>query len=581
MFSKYYMSELAYLREMGRTFGLANPSVAGLLVERGTDPDVERLLEGVAFLTARIRERVEDAIPEMVQGLTELLLPHFLRPLPSCSIVEFTPQMRVLRGRSRVAAGAELAARPVEGTSCLFRTTADLDLLPISVEDAFLDQKSVTSPKLRLSLQTHEQGRLEIFRPAGLRFFIHGELSTCAHVLLWLLRYCQHVEVRTASGAQVRLGPEAIQAVGFEREFPLLPWPRASDGYRLLQEYFTLPQKFMFFDVRGLDAAAHISEERFELIFQLERPPPLDGRVYREMFRPNCVPVINLFSTTAAPILHHALDTEHLLRASELPPHHMEVYSVDSVIGLRAGQSGRRLYRPFYEFAHTAGEEEEARFFRLRRTPSPVNDGIDTYLALQAPRDVAPSLGAEETLSLDLTCTNRSLPTELQVGDICQVTASSPTLARFKNIAPVTRPARAPLASELHWRLLSHLAIDQSSLADAASLRRLLDLYNFQALSDELAARANRQRINAVSASDCRPVTRFLEGAPLRGTRMVLDVEESRFTGPGDAYLFGAVLHEVLASNVTINSFNELVLRLQPSQTEYPWPPRNGSQPIL
>jgi type VI secretion system protein ImpG len=259
-----------------------------------------------------------------------------------------------------------------------------------------------------------------------------------------------------------------------------------------------------------------------------------------------------------------------------MEPRHAEVYSVDQVTGLQPGRDERRLYQPFVDFAHASDEGEEPAFYRLRRVSSPIDDGLDTYLSLETARDVAPSL-REETLSIDLTCTNRSLPARLQVGDVCLPTFSSPTHARFRNITPVSRPARPPLGTELHWRLLSHLAINQRSLADAAVLRRLLELYNFHALTDNLAGRANRLRINAVRAVEVRPGTRFLQGIPVRGNRMTVALDETSFAGAGDSFLFGCVLDELLSANVTLNAFNELVLKLRPSQVEYTWQPRNGS----
>lgn len=580
MFSKYFLSELAYLREMGRAFGLANPGVAGMLVERGTDPDVERLLEGFAFLTARIRERVDDDIPEMVHVLTDLLLPHYLRPVPASTILEFTPHVKALRGRSVIAAGAEIAARPLDGTSCVFRTTSDVDLLPLTLEEALLDKSSVTSPVLRLFFQAHEPLYSEIFRPKGLRLFIHAELATSALVLLWLLRYCRGVQVSDGNGRTVQLGARAIHPLGFDKDFRLLPWPGAAEGYRQLQEYFTLPEKFLFFEVRGLDAARHIASDRFEISFQFERPPPLEARVGQEMFRLHCAPAINLFSTSAHPLRHSVLSQDQLLRAESVEPRHMEVFSVDSVIGLQAGINERRHYRPFFEFAHAARDGLEPAFYRLRRAASPIDDGIDTYLSLETPRDVTPSI-AEETLSIGLTCTNRSLPTRLQVGDVHLPTVTSPTNARFRNISPVSRPARAPLGTELHWRLLSHLAVNQQSLSDVEVLRRLLELYNFKALTDDLAARATRLRINAIQSVEVKLGTRFLDGSPLRGNRITVGLDETNFLGVGDAFLFGCILDELFASNVTLNAFNELGVRLQPSQMEYAWPPRNGTQLTL
>lgn len=580
MFSKYYLSELAYLREMGRAFGTANPSIAGLLAERGADPDIERLLEGVAFLTARIRERVDDDIPEMVHVLTDLLLPHYLRPVPASTIVEFTPQLRALRGRSTVPAGVELAARPIDGTSCTFRTTTEVDLLPLTLEEALLDKSSVTSPVLRLFFQVHEPVYPEIFRASGLRLFIHGELATSAHILLWLLRYCRGAQFRTESGKVLQLGPGSIHATGFDRDFRLLPWTRSSDGYRQLQEYFTLPEKFLFFEVRGLDAARSIAEDRFEIAFPLERPPPLDARIDRETFRLHCAPAINLFSTAAHPLRHHSLTSEHLLRAEGLEPRHMEIFSVDSVTGLRPGSTERRNYRPFFEFAHAASENAEQSFYRLRRAASTIDDGVDTYLSLDTPRDVTPSL-SDETLSIELTCTHRSLPTRLQVGDVHLPTISSPPNTRFRNISPISRPGRAPLGTELHWRVLSHLAVNHRSLACPDTLRLLLELYNFKSLTDDLAARATRLRINAIRAVEAQPGTRFLEGTPVRGNRTRITIDEQNFLGAGDAFLFGCVLDELFASNVTLNAFNALSIRLQPSQMEYTWSPRNGTQSIL
>src|SRR5687768_13110135 len=171
MFGKFYQAELAFLRETGKAYGLAHPQLAGLLAEKGGDPDVERLLEGFAFLTARIRERIDDAVPEVVHSLVDLLLPHYLRVLPSCSVVEFSPHARLLRGRSRIPTGAEVGSKPVEGTTCVFRTTRPVDLLPLTLVETVLDQSSPAAPVLRVQFQVAEQGRSEIFQEEGLSLF--------------------------------------------------------------------------------------------------------------------------------------------------------------------------------------------------------------------------------------------------------------------------------------------------------------------------------------------------------------------------------------------------------------------------
>lgn len=584
MGAKYYESELAYLREMGREFALVHPSTAGLLAERGNDPDVERLLEGFAFLTARIRERVDDAVPAIVQGITELLLPHFLRPIPATSIIQYSPAIKALRGVQPVARGAKVASLPMQGTSCQFRTTQDVELLPLQVVDAQLDETAASRPVIRLVLETTEAGRPLVPRREGIRLLLHGDMSLCAMLYLWMRRFLVGVELRNGGRTATIGGANVVRAVGWTDGDALLPWPTFSQpGYRYLQEYFTLPNKFLFLDVVDLHKAGELTDDRIELRFSFERPPALEGRISADNFRLHCTPVINLFETSADPVKLDPLVYEHLLRASGMNPKHMEIYEVTEVIGVRQGQTQRRSYKPFFGFAHGGGgkaREQELAYFTLRPTPSPIDDGVDMYLSVVTPRDVAPN-EVEETLSLDVRCTNRSLPAELQLGEINTTPRGTSSAAAFKNITAVTTPVRPSLGSELHWRLLSHLAINRQSLGDADTLKALLALYNFQKDTSPVVGRANELKIEAIRSVDTTPITRMMQGAPVRGVQTLIELDEARLGTAGEAFLFGCVLDELFASHASLNSFNELRVRLHPSKTVLRWPARSGSQPIL
>lgn len=579
MFSRLYQGELAFLRAMGKAYAEANPTSAGLLAERGGDPDVERLLEGCAFLAARVRERIEDSIPEMVHDLSELLLPHYLRSVPAATIVEFTPVPGALRARLRVPGGTEIASVPVEGTSCRFRTAADLDLLPVTVQDVGLDQAIGATPTLRVQIQGSPQALPAVLQPDGIRFFVQGELPFAATLLLWMARHLKDVEVKSAKGS-VRLPSGAVRVVGFDPSFSLLPWPRfAPPGYRPVQEIFALPQKFLFFEVRELQAAASVADERIEFLFRAERPPELPARVSKDALHVNCIPAVNLFQTTADPVKFETLGEEHLLRAAELAPGHMEIYSVDAAVGVPEGPGERYPYHPFASFSHgTLGKG--ARYYRLRRALSPVNDGLDTWISLSRPIDAGVGAGPE-VLSLDVTATNRSLPAQLKLGEVSQPTPASPTLARFRNITQVTKPIRPPLGTELHWRLVSHLAASRAPLDGADALRELLELYNFQGLADQQSGRANRLRIEGIREVSVTGARRVVQGAPVRGSRASIVLDEGHFAGIGDAWLFARALDELLGAQVPINSFSELQVKLAPSQREYNFAPRSGGRPVL
>jgi len=579
MFSRLYQGELAFLRAMGKAYAEANPATAGLLAERGGDPDVERLLEGCAFMAARVRERIEDSVPEIVHDLAELLLPHYLRSVPAATIVEFSPVPGALRARLRVAAGTEIASVPVDGTSCRFRTSADLDLLPLTVQDVALDQAIGATPALRVQLQTSAQALPAVLQPDGIRFFVQGELPFASTLLLWMARHLKEVEVRSARGS-VRLPTASVRTVGFDPSFSLLPWPRfAPAGYRPLQELFALPQKFLFFDVRDLQAAAAVGDERFEIVFRAERPPELPARVSKDALHVNCVPAVNLFRTAADPVKFDAIGEEHLLRAAEVPPGHMEIHSVEAAVGIPEGPGERRPYHAFTSFAH-GPLGRDARYYRLRRALSPVDGGLDTWISVSRPIDAGVGPGPE-VLSLDVTATNRSLPAQLKLGEVSQPTPASPTLARFRNVTQVTKPIRPPLGTELHWRLVAHLAASRAPLDGADALRELLDLYNFQGLVDQQSGRANRLRIEGIREVSVAGARRVVQGAPVRGSRAILTLDEDHFAGLGDAWLFSRALDEMLGAQVPINSFSELVVRLAPSQREYAFAPRSGGRAVL
>ncbi|HTT70461.1 MAG TPA: type VI secretion system baseplate subunit TssF, partial [Anaeromyxobacteraceae bacterium] len=368
MFSKHYQDELTFLRATGKAYAEANPSTAGLLAERGGDPDVERLLEGFAFLAARVRERLEAGVPEVIHDLTELLLPQYLRPIPAATVVEMVPIPGALRNRARVPVGTELASAPVDGTPCRFRTTADLDLLPVAVQEVLLDQSVSALPVLRVQLQVAPQAAAALFQPEGLRLFLHGEFPSASALLLALARHLRGLKVRALpSGRPVPLPPSALRLVGLTPELPLLPWPAlAPEGYRTLLEYFTLPQKLLFFEIRDLQLAREAAAERIELALELERPPELPARLGKDSLRTNCVPAVNLFRASADPVSVEALGEEHLLRAAEIPPLHMEIQAVESVLCAPQGPGERRPLESFTSFRHgPAGRG--ARYYRLRR----------------------------------------------------------------------------------------------------------------------------------------------------------------------------------------------------------------------
>lgn len=565
MFDHYYHAELSHLRELGRSYAHKHPALAGMLAERSNDPDVERLLEGFAFVAARLRQRVDDAAPELIESLVELLLPHTLRPTPACSIVEFRHASTATRGRVRVERGTRLLARPVEGTRCTFTTTRPIEVLPLRLVSSRLDDAHGTKPELTLRFEAEPGAEPAIFRREGLCLHLHGEHALTTQLYLWLARHLSSVSLRMVDGRYVELGADVVRLAGFANDDTLLPWPAFSPhSARVLLEYFTLPEKFLFFEIASLDRAAHVATSSFELVLRFSRPPPLPGRLPEHTLRLHCVPIVNLFEVPAEPLRVGIDERATLLRALGVDPSHMEVFSVQSVAGSSPGAE-RREYLPFHSFQQTRLPGTALDYYKLTRLPSPIDEGAHTSLTLH--RSLEAALARDrETLSIDLLCTNRGLPTELAVGDVAIASPDLPSALTFSNITRVSPPVRAPLGSDLLWQLVSQLALTRRSLADRDALVSFLSSIRHHDRSERAERRAQQSRLASVLSVQAETITRVLGGAAVRGSLYRVELEQAGFASVGDAFLFGAVLHRVLALDARVNTFADLHVTIAPSQ---------------
>ncbi len=586
MFNKYYQDELAFLREMGREFSQAYPALSPMLAERGSDPDVERMLEGFAFLAGRIRQKLDDEFPEVTHGLLSLLWPHYLRPVPSLSMLEFRPVANAVGERTRIRRSTEIASVPMEGTRCRFQTCYDVDLYPLEVAGAELEERQGFPVTLRLGFQVGEGVQFKQLNMGPLRIFLHGEPALANLLYLWLTRNVQEIVVQGflegRPSQQITLPLSSLQPSGFADEEALLPYPQNSfSGFRLLQEYFALPAKFSFIELSGLGRIAEMQTgRRFEVLFRFKKGIDKLPRVSAENFRLFCTPIINLFPHTADPIRLEHDRVEYRVRPASVDARHYEIYSVDKVFGWIQGQARPRQYSPFYSFMHDVGVAQDPIFYQIRLRGSVAGEGTDTFMAFVSEQE-AHVLPSAETVSLDLTCTNRRLPDLLRIGDISAATQQSPEYATFRNISGVTPSVRPPLDRGLHWRLLSHLALNYLSLISADALRSVLEVYNFHALVDRQAARENQLRLDAIQRVHSAPMDWLFKGVPVRGTAIEVDLLESGFSGEGDLYLFSTILNELFALYASVNSFTRLTVRGTTQGEVYQWPPRLGRQILV
>lgn len=578
MIEKYYQRELSHLRDLAADFAKAHPAVAPLLSGPSADPDVERILEGTAFLSGLVYEKLDDDFPEIVHGLIQLIFPHYLRPIPSSTLIRFTPK-RGLMETVHVKAGTAIDSVESEGTRCTFTTSYGVELHPLSLTGATFEALGGENGRLSLSLSLSPNMQPSALRADSLRFHLGGDYAEATR-RYWLL-FTRLKEIRLVpgdGGAPMSLRPSSLKPVGFGEDETLIPFPaRSFPGYRVLQEYFILPEKFLFFDITGLGAWRSRGQgPSFSIEFLFEKLPPELPPMRAEHFLLYVTPALNLFPYHSDPILLDHRKPEYPIRPSAQNREHYQVFTVNKVTGFVQGSVAEREYQPFEMFNP---QVETTPVYSLHHRLSPLGGKAELHLSVAYPG--AQELPKPETLSIEIMCTNASLPENLRAGDVRMPTETSPELAEFTSIRPPTAPVQPPLGNNMLWRLLSHMYLNYLSMATAENLRSMLKLYIFTETRDRMAVLANTRRVDAIAALSVKAVERFVRGRVARGQDIKLTLDRQSFAGEGDMFLFGSVLDVFLGNYAAINSFTRLTAEDTLRKERFIWPERLGDRPLL
>jgi type VI secretion system protein ImpG len=610
----YYNQELEFLRRFGSQFAAEHPKIAGRLRlgdDLSEDPHVSRVIEAFALLAARTRLKIDDDFPEITHAMLGVLYPHYLAPIPSTAIVEFSLDRR----QADLVAGYEIAAgESVESESttdgvCQFRTAYPVKLFPLRIHAATYRGQPFSCPPTSATAASESvlQISLKSLRssvPIGtmdlrtIRFFIRG----LSHAAMDLYELVQNdvVEVLIAKSADdpspIRLGSKAIKPVGFAEDESLLPaQPRTFSGYRLLSEYFSSPEKFMFFDVTGIDPAKLASfEEDLSVFVLLKRHVgAIEPFVAADTIRIGCTPIVNLFEHRTEPIRVTQGSTEYRVVPDARQPRAFEVHTINRVTAIDT-EKRETIYYPFYSVRHAAERQSRRGFYHLHRRPAELSGGetdraTDVFLSL-VDLDFRPQDPAGTVLDIRALCTSRNLPERLEFGGghpQMQLVRGGPVMPP-KCITQPRATVRPPLGQGSFWRLISHLSLGHISLFDqtqgASALREILSLYEYGKSSDV------RQRIDSLqSVSYTHGVARCESNASggvgattfCRGLDLKLLIDEEKLSS-GGAYLFGAVLENFLALYASINSFTRVTLHS--TLREEPiakWPARSGRKTLL
>ena len=600
-FLTYYLSEMDRLRVAGSELSQTHGHLAGNLdfhAAETEDPQVARLIESFAFLTARLQQRFDAQFPEIPTALLESLYPQLVAPIPAMAIAEFQvspKQDRALEGVV-VPRGTEIYA-PIEGGSdCRFRTGSALPLWPIEVTDVtilsrdeiagFDDQPDVQAC-VRVTLSCLGETRtFNQLKPGALRFYLDGDRSARFRLLELLAINVARVAVMRPGATHPVVMPApglALRQVGLDPQEALLPYREAAhQGYRLLQEYFAYPDKFMFVELTGITEDVLGTARTLDLLFLLDAEPEANLRVDARSLRLGCVPVINLFPRTSEPIRLDHQSVDYPLEADMRNAPFTEVHTVEWVSRSADDNTVDRI-PPYFGADPDKAERGSLRWIARRYpTINPRLSGTDVQLSF-VDQALDPAVVAQEVLFARLLCTNRSLARQVSPFTSFKVETDLP-IERVHCLARPTPPADPPVAGENLWRLVSHLSLNTLSLGNERgnleALKQILSLYTGADLNSR-----RRGQISAIKSLRTRSIVARLGDqrwrGVVRGTEIALEFEMASFI-EGSAYLFGAVLDRFFGLYAGVNSFTQLTIRPVGSEKEWTrWPARAGDRPVL
>ena len=612
---KYFEREYNFLQVAGEEFSKKHPTLGSKLrfsERERKDPFVERMMEGFAFLAGRIHERLDDEFPEIAGGILEILFPHLLKPFPSCAILQAKPkpgaitqavniskgsEIQTLTGKYKVKykvhAGPQEKSRVTEKeepAEFIFSTTQELVVRPMKLEQVRIEETPQGNSFLILKIQPDRNVNYAPLNMNNFQIYLQGSASVKFNLLLYLTRYVSSVSVKELIDNKSTFRKIDDFSIGIpelswetdENDNSILPYSKQTfTGFRILHEYFSFQEKFFFVTLKGLEKFKDSGESNpFEIKIDFNR------RIVREKSPgPNdillhCTPIVNLFSRS----------TEEVIVNQRLPEYYVipdldrrksrEIYSIDKITGISENKIEQYKYIPItaHDILETSDPEYNYKRFYSVFIRTVRSDMNETYLRLFGP-SMEEEVFPKETLSTQATLSNGFLPSSyLEVGSIKEP-VNFPAGIEASNITVPNEVLECPERQNYLWSLIAHLTVSYTTLADADSIRSILNLYNWTKAFNH----PNKKRIEGIKkVHPPKLISKIINQSLIRGIEFHIEVDPKEFEqGEGDINLMGMVLNSFLSQYVTLNSYVLLKITEVGTGKEYSWKPILGEiQPV-
>lgn len=624
----YYKQELTHLRSMAAEFARAYPKIAKRLaledIEQSNecpDPYVERLLEGFAYLAARVQLKIDAEFPRFTQNLFEMIYPNYLTPTPSMLIAQLQPDMTEGSLASGFVVPRQSALRSILGkgeqTNCEYRTAHDVTLWPIEITKVEYISHVIDLPIAELTgLQQRGETpraaiKINLSTTAGLAFsdidldklvlHLQGDSGLAVQLYERFFANALGYLIKGGSGDDSNyhfVAKRHIKQLGLDDNESLLPASRRSfSGYRLLQEYFILPERFLFVELAGLaHGVKSCHTEHLEIFVLLDRSEPVyEKAIDQSQFALFCTPAVNLFERRTDRIHLNEKQSEYHVLVDRSKPMDFEIFQITQVVAYGTSAHEEQEFQPFYAANDLSQLQNENAYYSIHRQPRHMSArqkrtgsrssylGSEVSIALVDAND-APYSNNLKQLALKALCTNRDLPLQmpLGLGSTDFTLEIGAPVQSIRCLAGPTIPKPSHVQGKNAWRLISHLSLNYLSLSDddagISSFREMLSLYG------DVSDAAIAKQIEGILSIKSQAVSRRLlvngELAVVRGLEITVNMDDMAYEGSG-VFLLGAVLQQFFERYVAINSFAQTVIATRNRGEIMRWPIRKGQRQIL
>ena len=563
-FDKIYAAELARLHDLGREFAAENPTIASYLSGNSGDPDVERLLQGFAFLSAMVRQKMDDELPEFIGDVVSLVGPDLVTPLPAATVLALSVSGKLQEGY-QVKSETPFASLPVEETSCQFVTSWPLTIQPVKINAVNL---FANGNGARLTLTLEMQGQpLTQWLGKTLALYLSGPYPEAATLLMALRQHLKQTFVRSTEAGQSGQ-PLSLKFDGLDASQHLFATQRSiAPHLQWIREVLAFPERAFFLQLSGFENWMNRGVGREFLIeFDLDLPVPKLPKPTASHFTVNAVPAVNLFEAFANPIDVTHLKESYRLEPMGYSPGTAVVHDVKSVVGRVQGQSQEKYYLPTTDLL----ADDNALKYQVIASESVRRSAYEQYLRLPFVKDI--DLSRRETLSIKMRCTNGRLPEQLRLGDICLRTTESPEKVTVANVMLPTGWSLPALGSDAMWKVVAHARLNLQAFADLGTLKELLSVYLPEGGGDPGRLTAARRRIEGIEELSITNDTRLVRGSLVRGHVVRLKLRLDYYASAGDLMLFGELLSPFFAGLVGLNSYVTLIVADPVSGEQFEWP---------